>query len=390
MKKRFLAIVLTLALCVGITVPVFAAEEPAYDFGVGVPSGYTPTKKLATYQIREFQQENATRYAYKNTPESVDIAPMALPLETDIVVSGMRTSGNMLLDVVMIAAWSDPDRDGIYDHRAFSHSAEDDSATLIPLTGSNSFALAQGAECSTAVRAGQLGFYTLSDESGHTFLHMNTNRLCEIFGANTILSIAVYGVENNQLEDTYRANSMILLTGETYTAPSRFTDVKSTDYFADAVNWAVDNKITSGTSNTTFSPGNTCSRAQVLSFLWRASGSPESKTGNPFDDIKSTDYFYKAALWAAEKGMVSGPTFGASTPCTRASTMEYMWKAAGSPTVSYDGRFSDVSTDADNAQAIAWAVKNNVTAGTSKTTFGPDNTCTRGQIVSFLYRYFAK
>ena len=171
---------------------------------------------------------------------------------------------------------------------------------------------------------------------------------------------------------------------------SGFSDVPADAYYADSVKWAVDNEITSGTSKTTFSPGATCNRAQILSFLWRASGSPEPKTANPFQDIKSTDYFYKAALWAFEKDMVSGSSFGASTPCTRASTMEYMWKAAGSPAASYDGKFSDVSTGADYAQAVAWAVKNNVTAGTSKTTFGPDNTCTRGQIVTFLYRVYGK
>lgn len=169
-----------------------------------------------------------------------------------------------------------------------------------------------------------------------------------------------------------------------------FTDVKESDYFADAVQWAVEKKITSGTSKTTFSPGATCNRAQILSFLWRASGSPEPTAANPFSDTKSTDYFYKAALWAAEKGMVSGSSFGASAPCTRASTMEYMWKAAGSPAASYNGKFDDVSTSADYAQAVAWAVENKVTAGTSKTTFGPDSTCTRGQIVTFLYRAFAK
>lgn len=165
-----------------------------------------------------------------------------------------------------------------------------------------------------------------------------------------------------------------------------FTDIKSTDYYADAVQWAVEKNITSGTSKTTFSPGATCNRAQILSFLWRASGSPEPTAANPFSDITSTDYFYKAALWAAEKGMVSGSSFGASTPCTRASTMEYMWKAAGSPAASYNGKFDDVSTSADYAQAVAWAVENKITAGTSKTTFGPDSTCTRGQIVTFLHR----
>lgn len=169
-----------------------------------------------------------------------------------------------------------------------------------------------------------------------------------------------------------------------------FTDVKTSDYYADAVQWAVEKKITSGTSDTTFSPGATCNQSQILSFLWRASGSPEPAAANPFTDIKATDYFYKAALWAAEKGMVSGSTFGANTPCTRASTMEYMWKAAGSPAASYSGNFDDVSSSANYAQAVAWAVENQVTAGTSKTTFGPDSTCTRGQIVTFLHRAFAK
>lgn len=167
---------------------------------------------------------------------------------------------------------------------------------------------------------------------------------------------------------------------------SAFSDVKSTDYYANAVQWAVEKNITSGTSKTTFSPGATCNRAQILSFLWRASGSPEPAINSPFTDIKTTDYYYKAALWAAEKGMVSGSTFGASTPCTRASTVEYMWKAAGSPAASYDGKFDDVSASADYAQAVAWAVENGVTSGTSKTTFGPDSTCTRGQIVTFLHR----
>lgn len=165
-----------------------------------------------------------------------------------------------------------------------------------------------------------------------------------------------------------------------------FTDVKSTDYYADAVKWAVEKKITSGTSKTTFSPGATCNRAQILSFLWRASGSPEPTAANPFSDIKTTDYYYKAALWAAEKGIVSGSSFGASTPCTRASTMEYMWKAAGSPVPSSKASFDDVPANADYASAVAWAVESGVTAGTSKATFSPDSTCTRGQIVTFLHR----
>lgn len=169
-----------------------------------------------------------------------------------------------------------------------------------------------------------------------------------------------------------------------------FADVAANAYYAAPVGWAVENKITSGTSATTFSPDATCNRAQILSFLWRANGSPEPTAANPFTDIKTTDYFYKAALWAAEKGMVSGSTFSANTDCTRASTMEYMWKAAGSPTPTSKASFTDVPANADYAQAVAWAVENEVTSGTGNNQFSPAATCTRGQIMTFLFRAMGK
>ena len=169
-----------------------------------------------------------------------------------------------------------------------------------------------------------------------------------------------------------------------------FKDVRSSDYFANAVQWAVEQKITSGTSKTTFSPGATCSKAQILTFLWRANGSPEPTAANPFTDIKTTDYFYKAALWAAEKGLVSGSTFGANADCTRAMTVEYLWKAAGSPTPSANASFTDIPANADYAQAVAWAVENKITSGTGGGNFSPAATCTRGQIVTFLYRAMGK
>ncbi len=169
-----------------------------------------------------------------------------------------------------------------------------------------------------------------------------------------------------------------------------FTDVKESDYFADAVLWAVEKNITSGTSKTVFSPGATCNKAQILTFLWRANGSPEPAETNPFIDIKTADYFYKAALWAAEKGLVFGSTFGANTDCTRAMTMEYMWKVAGSPAPAGKADFTDVPADADYAQAVAWAVENEITSGTGGSNFSPAATCTRGQIVTFLHRAMGK
>ena len=169
-----------------------------------------------------------------------------------------------------------------------------------------------------------------------------------------------------------------------------FTDVKETDYFADAVLWAVEKKITSGTGETTFSPSVTCSKGQVLTFLWRANGSPEPTAGNPFNDIETGDYFYKAALWAAEKGLVSGSVFGADTDCTRAMTMEFMWKAAGSPAPAGKAEFADVPVHAGYAQAVAWAVEQNITSGTGNGNFSPAATCTRGEIVTFLHRALGK
>lgn len=176
----------------------------------------------------------------------------------------------------------------------------------------------------------------------------------------------------------------------TSTSTSAFVDVSADAYYAEPVKWAVEKSITGGTTATTFSPNNTCSNAHILTFLWRANGSPESKAVNPFTDIQEGAYYYGAALWAAEKDLVSGTSFNANEPCTRAKTMEFMWRAAGSPKVSYDGRFTDVAADAGYAQAVAWAIEKGVTGGTTATTFSPDSTCTRGQIVAFLYRAFAK
>ena len=170
-----------------------------------------------------------------------------------------------------------------------------------------------------------------------------------------------------------------------------FTDVSETAYYKEPVAWAVEKGITNGTSATTFSPDNTCTRAQILTFLWRAAGSPESKNHvGKFTDVKESDYFYKAAHWAAETDIIvlKGNRFDPHTPCTRAATVEYIWRYAGAPAAE-GASFKDVSPNTELETAVSWAVKNGVTNGTSATTFSPDNTCTRAQIVTFLYRAFA-
>lgn len=167
-----------------------------------------------------------------------------------------------------------------------------------------------------------------------------------------------------------------------------FTDVLFSSDYAQAIDWAVEKKITKGTSTKPprFSPDEKCTTAQILTFLWRAKGEPElASAANPFTGIKESDYFYKAVRWAGEKGLVSAQGFDPEAPCTRATAVTYLWKLAGSPTAQSSG-FDDVPAEADYAQAVAWAVEKKVTKGTGGNKFSPNNTCTRGQIMTFLYR----
>ena len=170
-----------------------------------------------------------------------------------------------------------------------------------------------------------------------------------------------------------------------------FTDVP--EVYKRSVDWAVENVITNGTSPTTFSPNNPCTRNHVITFLWRANGSPAYTIANPFKDVDVSKDFGKAAVWAYEKGLVSGSTFDGNKPCTRVEAVTYLWLLEGRPTVEVSelskvlGSFSDISPEAAHAQAVAWAVKEGITNGNNGK-FMPDNTCTRGQIVTFLYRCY--
>lgn len=174
------------------------------------------------------------------------------------------------------------------------------------------------------------------------------------------------------------------------TESNSFNDVAAGAYYYDAVQWAVSRQITAGTTATTFSPNTTCTNGQILTFLWRAKGQPEPTISNPFTDVGESAYYYKAALWAYENGMVSGASLGADTPCTRSQTVTYLWKLAGQPAAASASAFADVEGGAEYAQAVSWAVEQGITSGTSATTFAPDGTCTRGQIVTFLYRDMGK
>ena len=167
-----------------------------------------------------------------------------------------------------------------------------------------------------------------------------------------------------------------------------FTDISKNDYFYDAVLWAADKGITSGVTDTLFAPNSSCTRAQMVTFLWRANGSPVVDYAINFTDVPADAYYADAVRWAVSKGITSGTsatTFAPDMTVTRSQTVTFLYRAAGTPAVS-GGSFADVDANSYYADAVAWAVSEGITSGTSATTFSPDAACTRGQIVTFLYR----
>ena len=176
--------------------------------------------------------------------------------------------------------------------------------------------------------------------------------------------------------------------------PGHFTDVKAGAYYEDAVKWAVDKAVTSGKTVTTFAPNESCTRAQAVTFLWRAAGSPEPTASEmTFTDVKADSYYYKAVLWAVENKITSGMSdtlFAPDATCSRSQIVTFLYRMQNSPESKAENPFTDVKADAFYANAVLWAVENGVTTGASATTFDPAGDCTRGQIVTFLYRCLSK
>lgn len=171
---------------------------------------------------------------------------------------------------------------------------------------------------------------------------------------------------------------------------SPFADVATDAYYYDAVKWAVEKGITNGVSETLFGPDQACTRAQIVTFLWRAAGSPEPKSGSSFADVATDAYYAKAVAWAVENGITKGTsetTFHPDETCTRAQGVTFLYRALGKLAAAQAG-FTDVAADSYYADAVNWAAENGVTNGISETLFGPDGSCTRAQIVTFLYRAY--
>lgn len=206
-------------------------------------------------------------------------------------------------------------------------------------------------------------------------------------------TVKVYAVNPYEMTGKYQVTgspkNVLVVVGN-----NPFTDVRKSDFFYEPVLWAVSKGITTGTSETMFSPNAVCTRAQAVTFLWRANGCPDpTGNANPFADVKQGEYYYKAVLWAVEKGITTGTssnTFSPDATVTRSQFVTFLWRTAGKPASGAGNSFTDVMGDAYYANAVLWAVEKGITNGTGDGKFSPDASCTRGQVVTFLYRSASK
>ena len=229
-----------------------------------------------------------------------------------------------------------------------------------------------------SVRGGRDQTFTITPDQGYAVSDVKID-------GESVGAVTSYSFENVRKAHTIAVSFATIKT---------FVDVPAGSYYEDAVDWAVENGITQGTDDTHFSPDGICTRAQAVTFLWRTAGSPEPKTSTmPFTDVNAGSYCYDAVLWAVENGITKGTsdtTFSPDATCSRAQIVTFLWRSQKSPAVGSLNPFTDVSANAYYTDAVLWAVEENITKGTTATTFSPDADCTRAQIVTLLYRAYVK
>ena len=233
---------------------------------------------------------------------------------------------------------------------------------------------------SVSVREGRDQTFTITPDKGYAVSNVKID-------SKSIGAVKSYTFENVRRTHTIE---VIFMKANGNPQTGVFVDVATSSYYEDAVDWAVGNGITQGTDDTHFSPDGICTRAQAVTFLWRAAGSPAPRSRTvPFTDVPAGSYYYDAVLWAVENGITEGTsdtTFSPNMTCTRAQIVAFLWRSEKSPAAGTANPFADVKSTAYYADAVLWAVKENITRGTTNTTFSPDADCTRSQIVTFLWR----
>ena len=231
-----------------------------------------------------------------------------------------------------------------------------------------------------SVREGRDQTFTITPDKGYAVANVKID-------GKSIGAVKSYTFENVRRTHTIE---VIFMKANGNPQTGVFVDVATGSYYEDAVDWAVENGITQGTDDTHFSPDGICTRAQAVTFLWRAAGSPKPETRTmPFADVPVGSYYYDAVLWAVENGITKGTSetmFSPDATCSRAQIVTFLWRSEKSPAASTANPFADVKSTAYYAGAVLWAVKEDITMGTTNTTFSPDADCTRAQIVTFLWR----
>ena len=230
-----------------------------------------------------------------------------------------------------------------------------------------------------SVREGRDQTFTITPDKGYAVANVKID-------GKSIGAVKSYTFENVRRTHTIE---VIFMKANGNPQAGVFVDVASGSYYEDAIDWAVEKGITNGVSSNMFAPNDPCTRAQIVTFLWRAAGSPAPKSISSFTDVPADAFYAKAVAWAVENGITSGTgesKFSPNATCTRAQAVTFLYRASGSPAVSGSAEFSDVSTTAFYADAVAWAAKKGITTGIGGGLFGADNDCTRGQIVTFLWR----
>ena len=235
----------------------------------------------------------------------------------------------------------------------------------------------------TSVRDGRDQTFTITPDKGYAVAKV-------LVDGKSVGAVKSYTFKNVTKDHTIEA---IFMKSNGNPQTGVFVDVAEGSYYEEAIDWAVEKGITNGVSSNMFAPNDPCTRAQIVTFLWRAAGSPAPKSMSSFTDVPADAFYAKAVAWAVENGITSGTgesKFSPNSTCTRAQAVTFLYRASGSPAVSGSAEFSDVATNAYYADAVAWAAKKGITTGIGGGLFGSDNDCTRGQIVTFLWRAMAE
>lgn len=381
MKKRFTAVFLAVALCLGLCVPAFAADSE-------VPEGsYTVNLDKPDPAEMGVDGEFTVRYltsgrSYDEPKPRIDIT-RTIPQGSEFTWIGLRPSYN-----TWFRFFTDLDNDGTYDERLVVK--ESGKNVLAPYEENYASSLTQvsgkmQSAGTFAIMLEEMGGELEKDSSGVMTLTISSDSLCQFFGGSTLFE---WGIMRGGGSDTIAKGTMLFAAEEDAAEPEpspAFTDVP--EWCSPAVDWAVGQKITDGKGDNKFAPGDQCTNAEILTFLWRAADKPASDAPLPADITgKNLDYAETALRWANGLGMVDPGSFDPSTVCTRAQAVKFIWMAFTRPDAD-KSEFTDVPADADYAAAVNWAAGLGITNGYGDE-FRPDEVCSRGQIVTFLHRAY--